>query len=34
MAMQRHGITSTSTGVGRKPCVSPAWESGTLLAGE
>jgi len=32
MAMQRHGITST--GVGRKPCVGPAGESWTLLAGE
>lgn len=32
MAMQRHGITST--GVGRKPCVGPAWGTGTLLAGE
>jgi hypothetical protein len=32
MAMQRHGITST--GAGRKPCVGPAGESGTSLAGE
>lgn len=32
MAMQRHGITST--GAGRKPCVSPAGESAALLAWE
>jgi len=32
MAMQRHGITSTSAG--RKPCVDAPCETRALLAGE